>query len=347
MQTLASASPSSTVAVPPAVLRIKLLGRPAAAALRSESRWEVRAVFRRSFYCRSRGGSFVCIAPVSLGSGPLNVLYRGPEPIDWEATPLATGAAAVSDGELLRVAGACAFSLVGAETWIPATPAASWQPTIVLQNLAALTREARTRAARGGLQALLPVLAETGAGSGWTGPGPSPLVRMALPSIAALAEWLETGLARPQEHAPVPMSAVEALIGLGPGLTPSGDDCLGGVLVALRHLGASEPANRLATAVLSRAERRTHDISRAHLAAAAGGEGLAPLHAMLSSLCTPGALDMHESLSAIDTIGHTSGWDALVGVALATAIVARSRAACRDTSDAARGAGPEGGAHRP
>jgi len=330
MQNLTSASPSSTVAVPPAVLHIKLLGRPAAAALRSESQWEVRAVFRRSFYCRSRAGSFVCVGPMALGSGPLNVLYHIPEPIDWGSTPLTTGSTAVSDGALLRVAERFTFSLADAETWRPAMPATPWQPAILVQNLAMLAREARTWPARGGLQPLIPILAETAEAFAWAGADVSPLVRMALPGITSLADWLEASLACPREPVSVPIVAFEALIGLGPGLTPTGDDFLGGVLVGLRQLGAPHLANRLAAAVLSRAEQRTHEMSRAHLATAAGGEGLAPLHTMLSSLCTSGACGMRECLSDIDTIGHTSGWDALAGVALAAALMARVRAVRRE-----------------
>lgn len=330
MQTLTSVPPSSTVAVPPAVLRIKLLGRPAAAALRSESQWEVRAVFRRSFYCRSRGGSFVCVGPMSLGGGPLNVLFQKPEAIDWEATPLPTGSTAISDGVLFRVAEQFTFSLVGAEMWRPVMPATPWQPAITIQSLAVLAREARARPARGGLQPLIPILAETVEAFAWAGCEANPLVRMALPGIVSLADWLETSVTCPRELIPIPIVAFEVLIGLGPGLTPSGDDFLGGVLVGLRHLGAPDLASRLSTAVLSRAEQRTNEISRAHLAAAAGGEGLAPLHTMLSSLCTPGASDMGECLSLIDAIGHTSGWDALAGVVLAAAVMARIRAVRRE-----------------
>jgi hypothetical protein len=265
----------------------------------------------------------VCFGPKSLGSGPLNALYQMSEPIDWEAARLTTNSTALCDGVVFRVGERFTFSLAGAETWCPAMLATPWQPAIMIRNLAMLAREAATRPARGGLQPLIPILAETVEGFAWTGCDASPLVRVALPGIASLADWLETSLACPKEPVPVPIPAFEVLIGLGPGLTPSGDDFLGGVLVGLRQLGAPDLASRLATAVLSRAEQRTHEISRAHLAAAAGGEGLAPLHLMLSSLCTPGAFDIGECLSLIDAIGHTSGWDALAGVALAAAIMAR------------------------
>src|SRR5688572_1159184 len=54
------------------------------------------------------------------------------------------------------------------------------------------------------------------------------LATHAQPALDALDEWLRHGLAVPQDAA--------GLIGLGPGLTPSGDDYFGGMLVALRAL---------------------------------------------------------------------------------------------------------------
>ena len=331
-RTLTSVSPSSAVAVPPAVLRIKRLGRPGALALRSEFRWEVRAVFRRSFYCRSRGGSFICVGSMSLGCGPLNVLCHIPEPIDWEVAGLTPGAVATCNGRLLCVAERYAFSLADAEVWRPAMLTTPWQPATITTGLVALAREACTRPARGGLQSLIPILAEHEAAFPRGACEVSPLIRLARVGIEPLADWLEGSLARPAEPIPVPTSAIDALIGLGPGLTPSGDDFLGGVLLALQWLGALGPGGRLAAEVLSRAERGTNEISRAHLAAAAGGEGLAPLHAILSVLCTPGAPGMDECLTAIDAIGHTSGWDALAGVCLAAAVMARVRSVRRATA---------------
>jgi hypothetical protein len=308
------------------LISARVLGRVAAGALRSNSSWEVAAVFRRSFYCRSRAGSFVCFGPMSLGSGPLNVLYQMSEPIDWEAARLMKGSLAACDGTFFDVAERFTFSLSEAEVWRPVPPATPWQAATILEGLAILAREARTRSARGGLQALIPMFTGNAAASSGGVVAGSPLIRMAMEGIEPLAAWLEACLACPIEPIPVPIPAIDALIGLGPGLTPSGDDFLGGVLVALHHLGASDVAGYLAEKVLSRAERRTNEISYAHLAAAAEGEGLAPLHAVLSNLCAPGAPRLGQSLSDVDAIGHSSGWDALAGVAFAAAIMARVRA---------------------
>lgn len=105
------------------------------------------------------------------------------------------------------------------------------------------------------------------------------------------------------------------LLGLGPGLTPAGDDFLGGAMLAWRCRGDHARADRLTRLVLPLAATRTSRISRAHLHAAADGEGHAALHRVLSRRDA-------ASLHALAAIGHTSGWDALAGAVAALAATA-------------------------
>jgi hypothetical protein len=77
------------------------------------------------------------------------------------------------------------------------------------------------------------------------------------------------------------------LIGRGPGLTPAGDDFLGGMLFALRQVEAAYPARgRLLSAddILADAERRTTSLSVTLLRDLAAGEGPQPLHELMDSL---------------------------------------------------------------
>ena len=126
----------------------------------------------------------------------------------------------------------------------------------------------------------------------------------AQPALEALDRWL-AGHALGNEAA--------QLIGLGPGLTPSGDDYLGGVLVGLRWLGRSAQADSLWRWLEPRLESRTSAISAAHLAAAATGQVHEALHEVLDNLAAWQAPDLHPSLARLDAVGHTSGWDALAG----------------------------------
>jgi hypothetical protein len=117
----------------------------------------------------------------------------------------------------------------------------------------------------------------------------------AQPALDALERWL-VGNALADE--------AQQLIGLGPGLTPSGDDYLGGMLVALRLTGRSMQAEGLWRWLQPRLKARTSAISAAHLAAAAAGEAHEALHRVLGG---------DPDLEGLDGVGHCSGWDALAG----------------------------------
>jgi len=102
----------------------------------------------------------------------------------------------------------------------------------------------------------------------------------------------------------------DALIGLGPGLTPAGDDFVGGAMIALRAFGRQAQADRIARWALPLAETRTSRISRAHLACAAAGEGHEALHAYLDGF-------RRADLARLAQLGHSSGLDAAAGALLA------------------------------
>lgn len=126
------------------------------------------------------------------------------------------------------------------------------------------------------------------------------LAEHAASALEGLDEWLRHGLAVP--------SSVEGLIGLGPGLTPSGDDYLGGAMVTMHALARDQQARALWRWLQPRLAARTSAISAAHLAAAAEGEAHEALHGALQDP-SPAAF------AALGAVGHCSGWDALAGAA--------------------------------
>jgi len=129
----------------------------------------------------------------------------------------------------------------------------------------------------------------------------------------AFLDWLAKNA-----QGPAPRAA-NALIGLGPGLTPAGDDFAGGALIALRASGQGALAGRVAAWALGLAERGTGRISRAHLRCAAAGEGHEALHEFLRVLPKgPRAVD--RALAILSRIGYSSGRDAAAGALLALAI---------------------------
>jgi hypothetical protein len=109
------------------------------------------------------------------------------------------------------------------------------------------------------------------------------------------------------------------MIGLGLGLTPSGDDFFCGAMTALHYLGRKEIALLLAERVLPVAARDTNLISAAYLRCASAGQASGVLFDTLKSVLAGGDARLESRLDAVHAVGHTSGWDSLAGAAAACA----------------------------
>lgn len=119
--------------------------------------------------------------------------------------------------------------------------------------------------------------------------------------------------------------AVAALVGLGSGLTPSGDDILVGFSAGLRSVAGSDPACREMVWGLDVALRanamRTNDISRTYLMLAARGLYSSSLRDLCQAICsnTPRSL-LEQSAQAVFHTGHTSGCDTARGMLAGLAV---------------------------
>lgn len=105
--------------------------------------------------------------------------------------------------------------------------------------------------------------------------------------------------------------ALMHLVGRGPGLTPSGDDALLGYAASLAMGGLGFGCAR---AVAGASHGRTTDVSVAYADALAEG-WMNPVYADAARAARARSeLDLDCALEAIAGIGHTSGWDALLGM---------------------------------
>ena len=106
------------------------------------------------------------------------------------------------------------------------------------------------------------------------------------------------------------------LIGLGPGLTPSGDDFLIGVLFALDMGNSAEIRTfrqLLWQKILEHVEMTT-DLSGQFLRCAGKGYFAAPLLDLHSAVFGGDKKMLNETIRTIATIGHSSGCDTLSGI---------------------------------
>lgn len=121
-------------------------------------------------------------------------------------------------------------------------------------------------------------------------------------------------------------TAVEAMIGLGPGLTPAGDDVLVGALLTWYALEPGRPevvdVRALVAAVVSRSTTQTTAVSAALLTHAIRGEGIPDVVALVHALADP--VRIRAAAHEVVGIGHDSGSSMLRGVLLATRFACRS-----------------------
>jgi len=101
------------------------------------------------------------------------------------------------------------------------------------------------------------------------------------------------------------------LAGLGPGLTPSGDDVLAGVLLIARLLWGAAAEGRLL-----RCARRadTSELSAAFLLWAARGQSLAPVHGLLQAATEGRRTDAFRFAGLLAHVGASSGADLCLGM---------------------------------
>jgi hypothetical protein len=287
------------------IIPIRRAGGVAAEFCKSPTRAEVAAVFERSFYLRS-GDLFVCVGEPAIGNGPLTLIA------DMRVARLGLhpGQPAIVADNRIAI-GAMTFTCEGCEPWRPL----SW-PQAVGQHALARARETVVQRAA------------TGAPAEGFGRAIAEAERphdafacIARRRLARLRSWLAESIAA--RGAPATAAPVRDLVGLGPGLTPSGDDVLIGALALLDaltedHADARAMRANLAHAVGHLSAGLTSPLSHCFLRVAAAGHIGECLHAAVS-LCVDG--DGDAAIAAIRDICHSSGWDMMAGIVTALAAV--------------------------
>jgi Protein of unknown function (DUF2877) len=300
-----------------AVLRAGVIARD---ACRHGGHGEVAAVFERSSYLRM-GEDFLCIGEPSIGNGPttLIVAVRLAELGLQQGQRAFIGNGRIAIGDLLLDLGQC-------ETWrTPPWPSLP-SPAVLHGTCATLEERAASDSPADSLAHAVFANADT------------PLARLARPRVAKFAAWISDQVSSSSAKADDPVNTavsvqsrgqclldaplsrgmtsddiaahpVTDLVGLGPGLTPAGDDFLIGALAGLDVLGQTNMHAALSRAVVA-AAGRTSPLSASLLRAAAAGHVGENLHRIVAALVTG---DADAAILAAARIGYTSGFDALAG----------------------------------
>lgn len=281
-------------------LEARSIGPMAAKVLGRPGRAKVIATFERSF-CLDAGDALITVACGSLHDGPFNILVAVP-PAARGFTDLGVTIGQhwtrTSDRRLQGTG--LTIATDGAAAWMPRRPPSRLDQRRLIEGCRILRQSASVLYPEDGLSRLA-LFADA-----------SPLSateRAAVLPLRALRGTMTSGGADVDD-------AAIGLLGLGPGLTPSGDDLLAGAFLTWHWLGERR-AMFLIHSLLAAAADRTTPISLAYLRAAAEGFGAAPIHALLDAVGEGHAGRITEALDAVSAIGHCSGWDAVGGIVLA------------------------------
>lgn len=306
------------IPAPPSItVRAASLPAPLADLRSASSSGTVLAVFERSAYL-DLDGRVVALASADLARGPLTITVRDFAPFH----AISTASDVRLTGGELRV-GPIAMDLRGAAVWDP-----SLQPPVDAANPGPAGAMVASRAS-----AIDELLA--GAPDESIAPLLRPLPAVAsTPARAVLLEALARGLeaiadllgGHANEEAVADIAARE-IAGRGPGLTPSGDDLLIGIVHALRVWPRIAPPGSAASIrdlLVNAARPRTTRISGAYLEAARCGWAAEPWHALVRSVSEPPALT-RAAVRRLLRIGETSGADALTGFCWAWRLGGHSR----------------------
>ena len=273
--------------------------------LRDGAAGRTAAVFRSSFYLEA-DGEFACIGNETLDLSPLNLITAAPDNMDWPASGMRVDTPWKVSADTVYVGGRYAFPTTAAAVWEPQAVPDGWRAADLRRGLKALRNQAEGQLPDEGLGYVI---------LGDHGPLPGqPIRKIACAPVSELRRWLVADMRNPRSANAEGLRWVSGLAGLGPGLTPSGDDFLGGMMIALHCLGHERSLRRLWTTVRGTAVRAGNPISLAHLSAASEGAGNSAVHAIQTTVLTGETITIEDRLDAVDRIGHTSGWDALAGI---------------------------------
>jgi len=267
------------------------------AALRSGLRGRVHSVFARVVNVTVPDGTLFTLASREVDDAPDTLVV---DLRSFDGSGVAVGETVAARDGVLAVGRSLAIRFDGARPWVPLLP---WYP-------------AQDAPLRRNLDALRAHLARLDRSPDGDAPPQSSAVAIA--ATARLAQHA-TALGRALERADLGTAQVEgeALVGLGQGLTPSGDDVLLGLFAVLQLPGGPcEPLRDLGRQIVARAAHRTHAISLCALRAAAEGRVRARIIALLSALIAGEREAMLAALRAVLAIGSTSGGDIVAGIVL-------------------------------
>lgn len=299
--------------LPAAALRAVAIGREADRRLRGGlSHASVHSSYNGAVNVTT-GLGLVSFVPPSVGRGPINVTVDG----DFRLLSIsaARGDAVAMVEEAILIGSGTPVSLAGSKVYNP-----SWRFSrpllgegLIRRNLRLAREAAITHGNFSGMGSLLHSL--RGEVLSASGLGLNLYSTLALEHLRALLSGLG------DENLKGVTVAAENIVGLGVGLTPSADDVLSGLMVALvlgvkNGLATGSFYPRAARAIADTSVGRSATLSQEYLEQASLGRSNEKVTRLIECICTGTPSEVEGSTTDLIEMGHASGTDTTVGVIL-------------------------------
>lgn len=299
------------------VIEASSVGRTAYSRLKEGGEGTVNGVFDAAINILFAGG-LVSLVPEVVQRGPLNVTLRLPiEPLKMSSFGVRTGDKVTVRGLTLELGDHQLISFGSAKIYSPKHKFTLPMLTDneIEANLEVVRKTALLFGNMAGLGELLTLMAPAAARA--------TAGNLNIFASSALCRIIRLEQAFRSEEKCTLTDAVSELVGLGPGLTPSSDDMLAGLVLMCvlyaKNRGCVKRASQLIAQVTAKESRgRTTLLSEEYLRQAASGRGNEPVMRLCAALLTGRRESVERETRLVLAIGETSGTDTVLGIVLGT-----------------------------
>lgn len=281
----------------------------------------VHSVFDHAFYLQVDKNRLIPVIKDGEYIGPSSILIGDAKDLSFRSTRIKESAPAVLSGRTIILNDSLVFiRLDKTAVWVPPKnpkKRSLLSKALISLNLRVFRDQIYNCPSREGLVPILEKVELAGPINLFLKPQGSNFADQARPYIERLMWGLHWG------DAEMALSSASSMLGLGPGLTPSCDDFLAGLMVSLTRGGKTLIGGRknernfykiLFREICKAANRKTTTYSNHLLAQARGGEGNKATIELIHAILTEDVNRVADCTSSLINIGETSGGDIAVGV---------------------------------
>jgi len=293
------------------------VGPTAARSLDQDRIGQVHSVFTRVVNVLTSGNRLISVVGADVGNGPINIVTNLPQ-----STSMASIGIRKND-EVLNVDGSI---VLGKNVLIISTKnAKEWKPQRIFRGSLLAVKKIRDNlmtmkevtCAYGRFSGLAQLIecVEEGRFDKLASRELNPFAQRALPNLSMLMKTI-----RAKNYQGTKRKAQE-LVGFGPGLTPSADDVLSGLMASLTLISENlnicgDSVSEVNKSIISCIQDRTTLISQEFLMHAAAGDANEPILALVEKILTARPSEVEKATRHVLAIGEASGTDVVLGVFL-------------------------------